>query len=208
MKIEIEVTTKMMQQVGPIPFFIIVYCIAFNKKNKKFPTKKEISSNLGFDGRTISSSLKYIFSKNSLLPTYRYKDLLYSNIYNEFKDSEVLKGIKSHIPVNKSEYVEAFWNWIAERVRETFTTQKQIKYNQKIREWMYMLFERIGEENRVDYVNWWFKEKVSDLKYFKPAIFFYEGIIKEYLDWRELEGRKNPSSKKDVFHQQVLQEKL
>jgi len=201
MKLEIEVTSKMMQQLTPVPFSLLIFYYAYYTKNKKLPSKKEAAKVLKISLPTLNSNLKTIVKSKVSNDTSSYKEMLdllnlkNKNLYNK-------EGKK----VESRRDIEEYWNYVNKLAKKYYVTHKKIVYYFRIRIYIYELIKKIGKENIKDYAKWWFEEKVSKIRRFGAGIFFYGGIMEEYLDWRKLEDKKNISKKEDVFHQQVLEE--
>ena len=206
MKIEIEVSTKMMKELTPIPFYLLIFYYAYYNRYKKLPSKTETIKRLEITYSTLTRNIKKLLETSNLkgISSY-YKDIL--NLLNS-KDSKDKKRGKKKVGGTEKEKLNRFWSYVNKLAKKHYITHKNITFYQKrIQIYVYELIKKIGRENLKEYADWWFREKAPRKDKFTAGIFFYGGIVKEYLEWRNLEDRKDPSRNKEVFHQQVLNER-
>jgi len=202
LNLTIKINRTFLQELGADLFFILIYCLAYYTKNEQVPTKKSICSELSISGKKVNDSLDLLFPKLEKDATntvfIEYKFLLNSNLYSCYKNR---KGKPEKI---KSETLEEkVWNYVVKFASDYYPNQEMRNYywwiGLKVRE----LIKRIKKERIKEYTAWWMKHKSERIERFGPGIFFYDGIIKEFMEKGHSSKANVISDRKGEFEKQA-----
>ncbi len=202
MNLKIKVNRTFLQEIGPSPFLILIYCLAYYTRGEQFPTKKDIVSDLHLSPKNVNGSLDLLFSKlekgdtNTVFKEYKF--LLNSNLYSCYKKR------KDKISQPKDETLEErIWKYVVKSALECYPDQKIRNFYWWIGMKIGELIKKIKKERIKEYTAWWMKHKSERIEKFGPGIFFYDGIIKEFMEKGHSSKANVISDRKGEFERQA-----